>query len=78
MNKKIKYLAKHSGFVTWANESHGPGPGHIDWAGPYDKELEKFYELVVRECAKEVTNVYKQGVGTYAETILKKMNVKLK
>ena len=78
MNKKIKDLAKQAGFVTWANEPHSPGAGKIDWAGSYDKELEKFYELVVHECAKEVNNVYKQGGGTYAETILKKMNVKLK
>jgi len=78
MNKKIKDLAKEAGFVTWANESHGPGKGNIDWSSSYDKELDKFYELVVRECAKEVNNVYKQGGGTYAETILKKMNVKLK
>jgi hypothetical protein len=78
MNKKIKDLAKEAGFVTWANESWGPGKGNIDWSSSYDKELEKFYELVVRECAKEVKDVYKQGGGTYEETILKKMNVKLK
>ena len=78
MNKKIKDLAKQAGFVTWANESWGPGQGHIDWSSSYDKELEKFYELVVRECAKEVNNVYKQGGGTHEETILKKMNVKIK
>lgn len=78
MNKKIKDLAKEAGFVTWANEPHGPGKGNIDWSSSYDKELDKFYELVVRECAKEVNDVYKQGGGTYAETILKKMNVKIK
>ena len=78
MNKKIKDLAKEAGFVIWANEPHGPGKGNIDWSSSYDKELDKFYELVVRECAKEVNDVYKQGGGTYAETILKKMNVKIK
>ena len=78
MNKKIKDLAKQAGFVTWANEPHGPGPGNIDWSSTYDKELEKFYELVVRECAKEVNMVYKQGGGTYEETILKRMNLKIK
>jgi hypothetical protein len=31
----------------------------------------------VRECAKEVNNVYKQGGGTYAEAILKKLKVKI-
>jgi hypothetical protein len=77
MNKKIKELAKQAGFVTWPNESHSSGKGNIDWAGPYDKELEKFYELIVRECAKEVNSVYKQGGGTYGEVILKKMNVKV-
>ena len=52
MNKKIKDLAKEAGFITWANEPHGPGKGNIDWSSSYDKELDKFYELVVRECAK--------------------------
>jgi len=32
----------------------------------------------VRECAKEVNMVYKQGGGTYEETILKRMNLKIK
>jgi hypothetical protein len=77
MDKKIKDFAKKAGFVMWSNETWGPGAGHIDWAGPYDKELEKFYELVVRECAKEVNSVYKQGGGTYAEAILKKLKVKI-
>ena len=77
MDKKIKDFAKKAGFVMWANESWGPGAGNIDWAGPYDKELEKFYELVVRECAKEDNSVYKQGGGTYAEAILKKLKVKI-
>jgi hypothetical protein len=77
MNKKIKDFAKKAGFSTWANESWGPGPDNIDWSGNYDKELEKFYELVVRECAKEVKDIYKQGGGTYAEVILKKLKVKI-
>ena len=77
MDKKIKDFAKKAGFVMWDNESWGPGSGNIDWSGNHDKELEKFYELVVRACAKEVNSVYKQGGGTYAEVILKKLKVKI-
>lgn len=30
----------------------------------------EFAELIIRECAKQVDNVYKQGGGTYSENIL--------
>jgi hypothetical protein len=40
--------------------------------------LENFAELLIRECAKNVNNVYKQGGGTYEETILKKFNIKFR
>jgi hypothetical protein len=29
-----------------------------------------FAELIVRECAKQVNSIYKQGGGTYGESIL--------
>lgn len=29
-----------------------------------------FAELIVRECARQVDNIYKQGGGTYGENIL--------
>jgi hypothetical protein len=39
--------------------------------------LEQFAELLIRDCAKQVNNVYKQGGGTYGETILKNFGIKL-
>jgi len=52
MNKRFEQLARKAGFVFWKNETHGPGPGHIDWANNYDQELERFAELLVAECAR--------------------------
>jgi len=52
MKKKIKKLAKKAGFVIWDDSSWGPGKGNIDWSCDYDKELTKFLELIVNECAE--------------------------
>jgi hypothetical protein len=38
--------------------------------------LDKFAELIVRECAKQVKHLHKQGGGTYGETILKHFGIK--
>ena len=51
INNKIKELAKKAEFVFWKDEAWGPGEGHIDWSSNYDIELNKFAELIVRECA---------------------------
>jgi hypothetical protein len=49
MNERIKELAEQAGFVLWKNESWNPGET-IDWASSYDNELQKFAELIVKEC----------------------------
>ena len=49
MNKQIKKLANQAGFVLWKNESWNPGDT-VDWSCRYDDELEKFAELIVKEC----------------------------
>ena len=51
MNEQIKKLANQAGFVLWKNESWNPGDT-VDWSCRYDDELEKFAELIVRECAE--------------------------
>jgi hypothetical protein len=43
-----------------------------------EKRYEYFAELLIRDCAKHVNSVYKQGGGTYAEVILKNYNLKIK
>lgn len=49
MNERIKQLAEQAGFTMWGDEAWNPGDV-IDWAARYDDELEKFAELIVREC----------------------------
>ena len=65
MNKQIKELAEQAGFKldNLSDEVYIP--------------LEQFAELLIRDCAKQVNDVYKQGGGTYGETILKKYNIKI-
>lgn len=56
MNKKLQELADQAGFIFWTEEEDwGPGPGNIDWSADYAVELEKFAELIVRECARCIT-----------------------
>ena len=54
MNPKIKEIAEEAGFVFWQDESWGPGPGHIDWSAIYDKEFQKYTELLINECINVV------------------------
>ena len=63
MNKKIKEL--------W--EQSAQRDDIMD-----EKRYEHFAELLIRDCAKQVNSVYKQGGGTYAEVILKNYNLKIK
>jgi len=46
MNERIKELAEQAGFLTWSDEEWKPEGAVIDWASDYDKELEKFAELI--------------------------------
>ena len=63
MNKKIKEL--------WEQSAQ-----QVDIMD--EKRYEHFAELLIRDCAKHVNSVYKQGGGTYAEVILKNYNLKIK
>jgi hypothetical protein len=50
MNEKIKQLAEKAGFHLWENEPWKPEGAVVDWSCNYDSELEKFAELIIREC----------------------------
>jgi hypothetical protein len=63
MKKKIKEIAEQAGLKL----DDLPDEIYIP--------LEEFAELLIRDCAKHVNNVYKQGGGTYSETILKYYNI---
>jgi hypothetical protein len=54
MNKLIKRLADEAGFVMWNGEEHAPADSVIDWSCSYDYELEKFAELIIHNCTKEI------------------------
>jgi hypothetical protein len=63
MDKKMKELAEQAGFKL----DELPDDVFIP--------LQNFAELLIRECAKPVSNLYKQGGGTYSEVILKKFDI---
>jgi len=72
MNKKIENLAKESGMALVPI-----GDDLSDKAIISAKNIEHFAELIIRECANQVNHVYKQGGGTYGETILKHFDLKV-
>ena len=57
MHPRIKELALQAG------GSHYPEVG--------GELLQKFAELLIKDCAKQVRHVYKQGGGNYGEVLLK-------
>jgi hypothetical protein len=67
MNRKYIELAEKAGFSLWGKETWNPGDV-IDWSARYDKELEKFAELIVRECAGLFPNVYVEIENEYGHT----------
>lgn len=56
MNERIKDIAYEAGFILWENEDYKPPNGVVDWACVYDDELEKFAELIVKECLNNMAN----------------------
>ena len=65
MNKKIEELATRAGL----NLDELPDDVFIP--------LEKFAELLIRDSAKQVNHLFKQGGGTWGEVILKHFDVEI-
>ena len=65
MNEKFKLLAEKSGFLLWQDESWKPEGAIVDWSSQYDGELERFAELIVRECIDKI-ETYRIPVGNSA------------
>jgi hypothetical protein len=65
MNDKVKQLAERAGFVFWNNEEWKPQGETIDWSCSYDKELEKFAELIIKECCDVLSSqvIFHSGYG---------------
>jgi hypothetical protein len=54
MNERIRKLSDEAGFVRFSTEEDSDTP--IDWSSDYSAELEKFAELIVRECLNNMEN----------------------
>lgn len=42
-----------------------------------EQRYEYFAELIIRECAKPVSNLYKQGGGTWGEVIIQQFDLEV-
>ena len=73
MNERIRELAEQAGMYVDLNGNPWP-----KWMSAEECEVayEKFAEFLIRECARQVNDVYKQGGGTYRESILKHFGIK--
>lgn len=60
MNKRILELADQAGFIRFSPEEDPHTP--IDWSSDYSLELEKFAELIIKECI-DIVECYKIPVG---------------
>ena len=49
MNPRIKELAEDAGFCFWEDEEWKPHGAIIDWSADYDKEFQKYTELLINE-----------------------------
>ena len=75
MNNQIRELAEQAGFVLWNDEDWKPESQVIDWSSVYDKELEKFAELIVKECAELADEPTSRPYESYGEKIKKHFGV---
>jgi hypothetical protein len=61
MNERIRELAKQAGFAMKIDDDPNSPPGW--WGAGHDPTFEKFAELIVRECARCVTQPTIQAAG---------------
>jgi hypothetical protein len=75
MKEKIVELAVQAGFMKWDNEKWNPGDV-IDWSARYDREFEKFAELLVQKCTEIINDAVDQRepASTYANKIKEYFN----
>ena len=52
MNPRIKELAEDAGFCFWEDEEWKPHGAIIDWSAQYDKEFQKYTELLIEDIIK--------------------------
>ncbi len=66
MNEKLRQYEKESGL-----EIYGLGTRRVKW----EATMEKFAELIVRECAQTVEHINMQGGGNLGDIIKQKFGV---
>ena len=71
MNPRIKELAEDAGFCFWEDEEWKPHGAIIDWSAEYDKEFQKYTELLINECISS----FESGDIDYSEWKLRKLLV---
>lgn len=69
MNERVRELIDQAGFEFWEDETWKPEGAIVDWSNNYDNDLEKFAELIVRECALQVDNIMSEGDKTKGDLI---------
>lgn len=60
LNDQFAQIAKDAGFVLWDEEEWKPEDEVVDWGSTYDKELQTFGELIIRQCIE----ICEQGNNT--------------
>ena len=72
MNPRIKELAEDAGFCFWEDEDWKPHGAIIDWSAEYDKEFQKYTELLINECLDICQNHYTiEGIAQNIEKDIK-------
>ena len=72
MNPRIKELAEDAGFAFWEDEEWKPHGAIIDWSAEYDKEFQKYTELLINECLVICQNHYTiEGIAQNIEKDIK-------
>lgn len=61
MNDEIRELLIGAGFCFWSDEDWGPGSAKVDWGCDYEKELNRFVELLVAKCIGIVDDAERGG-----------------
>jgi hypothetical protein len=67
MKKRIKWLAKKSGFVLWEENQNNQTGSVVDWSSDYDKELKNFFYLTKSYSIHR----YKQSLINFIEELQK-------
>ena len=58
MNNRIIELAEEAGFCFWGDEDWKPHGAIIDWSADYDREFQKYTELLIKECIVDFYSRY--------------------